>query len=130
MAYLTACYGLHEVGHLKPSDTVLVHSAAGGVGTALLHLLRMNGNRAVGVVGTAEKKETARRAGATEVIDKSTDQLWTRARQISPSGFDIILDANGAVTLKGSYHSSESGRAALDLRFCLHVFPFREKKPP
>ncbi len=111
VAYLTACYGLHEVGHLKTPDTVLVHSAAGGVGTALLHLLRINGNRAVGVVGTPEKKEAARRAGATEVIDKRTDELWARARQISPRGYDVILDANGAATLKGSYrHLSPGGR--------------------
>ena len=51
VAYLTAYYALHHVGHLKSSDRVLVHSAAGGVGTALIHLLRKNGNTAVGVVG-------------------------------------------------------------------------------
>lgn len=111
VAYLTACYGLYEVGHLKPSDTVLVHSAAGGVGTALLHLLRINGNHAVGVVGASHKKEAAKTAGATEVIDKSEGNLWTRARQISPGGYDIVLDANGAATLKGSYqHLSPGGR--------------------
>jgi len=111
VAYLTAYYGLFEVGHLKPSDTVLVHSAAGGVGTALLHLLRINKNRAVGIVGTAQKKRAARSAGAAEVIDKSRENLWARAGQIRPEGYDVILDANGAATLKGSFrHLSPGGR--------------------
>jgi NADPH:quinone reductase-like Zn-dependent oxidoreductase len=58
VAYLTAYYALHNVGHLKESDYVMVHSAAGGVGTAVLHLLKVNGNMSVGVVGNANKVGT------------------------------------------------------------------------
>lgn len=111
VAYLTAGYALFQVGHLNRSDRVLVHSAAGGVGTALLHLLRINGNCCVGVVGRSEKSTHAGEAGATFVIDKSTEDLWERAEEISPKGYDIILDANGASTLRGSYnHLSPGGR--------------------
>lgn len=111
VVYLTAYYALYHVGHLKPDDTVLVHSAAGGVGTALLHLLRLNGNAVVGIVGKTEKVEAARRAGADHVIDKSKEDLWKKAEEIVPQGYDIILDANGASTLMGSYnHLRPTGR--------------------
>ena len=109
VAYLTAYYALHQVGHLKKSDQVLVHSAAGGVGTALLHLLKVNGNKGVGIVGRSEKSESAKEAGATFVIDKSTQDLWKKAEEISPEGYDLILDANGASTLRRSYQHLRTG---------------------
>jgi len=111
VAYLTAYYALHYVGHLQPDDRVLVHSAAGGVGTALLHLLKNNGNRTLGVVGRGEKADFAVNAGASLVIDKAHESLWKSAEDFSPEGYDIILDANGASTLKGSYeHLKPGGR--------------------
>jgi len=109
VVYLTAYYALHHVGHLKKSDRVLVHSAAGGVGTALLHLLKINANMSVGVVGRSEKIPSAKEAGAAYVIDKSTEDLWSKAEEISPEGYDLILDANGVSTLKGSYHHLKPG---------------------
>jgi NADPH:quinone reductase-like Zn-dependent oxidoreductase len=111
VAYLTAYYALYHVGHLRKEDLVLVHSAAGGVGTAILHLLKINGNTSVGVVGRAGKVSAAREAGAKFVIDKSTHNLWAEAEALSPEGYDMILDANGASTLKGSYdHIGPTGR--------------------
>ncbi len=111
VAYLTAYYALHHVAHLRESDRVLIHSAAGGVGTALLHLVKLNGNMSVGVVGRSEKVASAKEAGAAFVIDKSTQDLWGKAKELSPEGYDLILDANGASTLKGSYrHLKPAGR--------------------
>jgi NADPH:quinone reductase-like Zn-dependent oxidoreductase len=111
VAYLTAYYALHHVGHLKESDRVMVHSAAGGVGIALLHLLKVNGNMSVGVVGNANKVGKAQQAGASFVLDKGTQDLWKKAEELSPEGYDLILDANGASTLKGSYgHLRPAGR--------------------
>ena len=93
------------------SDKVLVHSAAGGVGTALLHLLKIDGNICVGVVGRSEKISVAKDAGATYTIDKGTQDLWQDAERLSPEGYDVILDANGASTLKESYrHLKPAGR--------------------
>ncbi len=111
IVYLTAYYALYHVGHLRREDTVLVHSAAGGVGTALLHLLKISGNRSVGVVGRSEKAPITKEAGATFIIDKSSHDLWAKAEEFSPEGYDLILDANGASTLKGSYlHLKPTGR--------------------
>ena len=111
VAYLTACYALHHVGHLQISDKVLVHSAAGGVGIALIHLLKINGNISVGVVGRSGKVVAAEKAGAAFVIDKSRQDLWDKAEELSAEGYDMILDANGASTLKESYrHLRPTGR--------------------
>jgi NADPH:quinone reductase-like Zn-dependent oxidoreductase len=124
VAYLTAYYGLYNVGQLRDSDTVLVHSAAGGVGTALIHLLSVNNERTkasvvqrgvprltAGVVGGPEKVSHVMAAGAQYVIDKSSEPLWKKAEELSPEGYDLILDANGASTLRDSYrHVRPTGR--------------------
>jgi NADPH:quinone reductase-like Zn-dependent oxidoreductase len=111
VVYLTAYYALYHVGHLRQEDMVLVHSAAGGVGLALLHLLKIKGNRSVGVVGRPEKAPVSKEAGATFTIDKSSHDLWAKAEALSPEGYDLILDANGASTLKSSYlHLKPTGR--------------------
>ncbi len=109
VAYLTAWYGLHETGHLKKAETVLVHSAAGGVGTSMMHLLKLNGNRAVGVIGHSDKKAAVLDTGAAHVIDKQTQDLWKEAEKLNPEGYDMIADANGASTLKGSYNHLKPG---------------------
>jgi NADPH:quinone reductase-like Zn-dependent oxidoreductase len=82
-----------------------VHSAAGGVGGALVQLARTAGHRAVAVVGAPHKLEVARELGADEVIDKSAEPLWSAARRHSPGGYDAIFDANGYRTLRQSYRN-------------------------
>jgi NADPH:quinone reductase-like Zn-dependent oxidoreductase len=90
---------------------VLVHSAAGGVGGALLQLGKIAGCRMVGVVGASHKVDTAKRLGADAVIDKSREQLWTVAERLAPEGYDVILDANGVETLRQSYqHLAPAGK--------------------
>ena len=71
----------------------------------------MAGCRMVGVVGATAKVETARLFGADEVIDKSREDLWGRARQCAPQGYDVVLDANGVSTLRQSYaHLRATGK--------------------
>jgi len=101
--YLTAWYGLVNLAHPRGGETALVHSASGGVGGALLQLLRVAGCRAVGVVGGPRKVELARSLGADAVIDKSSEDLWEAARRHAPGGYDLVFDANGAETLRRSY---------------------------
>jgi NADPH:quinone reductase-like Zn-dependent oxidoreductase len=111
VAFLTAWYALHELAAVRPGASVLVHSAAGGVGSALLQLGALAGGRMIGVVGAPHKVEVARACGAAVVIDKSREPLWSRARHESPRGFDAVLDANGAETLRQSYrHLAPAGR--------------------
>lgn len=100
---LTAWYALFELAHPRAGDKVLVHSAAGGVGTALVQLARAAGAEVTGVVGGAHKVEVARAMGAAHVIDRTRDDLWRRAEAIEPEGFAVILDANGGDSLRASW---------------------------
>ena len=93
---------------------VLVHSAAGGVGGALLQLARVAGCTAVGVVGSTAKVEVARGVGAHAVIDKSREDLWRMAKRHAPDGYDAIFDANGVETLRDGYdHLASPGRLVI-----------------
>jgi NADPH:quinone reductase-like Zn-dependent oxidoreductase len=109
--FLTAWWMIHRQVHPEAGETWLVHSAAGGVGSALLQLARLAGVRAIGVVGAAHKIDHARAMGAAAVIDKSRQDLWPEAERLCPAGFDAVFDANGVTTLKHSYrHLAPTGR--------------------
>jgi NADPH:quinone reductase-like Zn-dependent oxidoreductase len=101
--YMTAWFALFELAHPRRGAKVLVHSAAGGVGGALIQLAKLRGCEVVGVVGASAKVASARALGADHVIDKSTQSLWSEARRRAPEGYDVILDANGVSTLGASY---------------------------
>jgi NADPH:quinone reductase len=68
MNYLTALFALVERGGVREGETVLVHGAAGGVGTATLQVARGLGARTLAVVSTEEKADVARSAGADDVV--------------------------------------------------------------
>lgn len=111
VAFLTAWFALFELAHPRPGARVLVHSAAGGVGGALVQLARLADCRVVGVVGASHKVEEVRALGAEAVIDRSQGDLWAEARAQAPGGYDLVLDANGAATLGQSYrHLAPVGR--------------------
>ncbi|MDQ2643042.1 MAG: medium chain dehydrogenase/reductase family protein [Myxococcota bacterium] len=103
VAYLTAWYGLFVLGAAKAGSTVLVYSAAGGVGSAVCQLAKSEGARVLGVVGSAHKLEHALAQGAERVLVQEPKKLAAQAREFSPRGFDVVLDANGATTLRTSF---------------------------
>ncbi len=109
--FLTAYYGLVLLANPRPGESMLVHSAAGGVGGALVQLGKVRGCRVVGVVGAAHKVETALALGADGVIDASSEDLWAAARRLAPEGYGLIFDANGVATLAQSYrHLGRPGK--------------------
>ena len=112
--FFTAYHALFQQQRLRPGMKILVHSAAGGVGTALLQLGKIAGCEMTGVVGSSHKVDTARQFGADHVIDKSTQDLWREAEKIAPEGFDVVLDANGYATLKDSWaHVRPTGKLVI-----------------
>jgi NADPH:quinone reductase-like Zn-dependent oxidoreductase len=111
---LTAWFALAELCKLRPGMRVLVHSAAGGVGGMLIQIAKLHGCEVVGVVGAAHKRAAASASGADAVIDKSSEPLWRRARELAPDGYDVVLDANGVETLRQSYrHVRSAGRLVI-----------------
>ena len=101
--FFTAYHALFQHVVLKPKSKVLIHSAAGGVGTALVQLSKISGFYTVGVIGSSHKKEYLEQFEPDHIIDKSKEDLWEVASKLSPKGYDLILDANGTTTLQGSY---------------------------
>jgi NADPH:quinone reductase-like Zn-dependent oxidoreductase len=111
---LTAWFALFELVHPHPDDRMLVHSAAGGVGSMLVQLGRIAGCRVTGVVGAPHKVASVRQLGAEAVIDKSATHLWKAAEELAPDGYDVILDANGVATLRQSYrHLAPVGKLVI-----------------
>lgn len=105
---LTAYHGLFKVARVEKGETVLVHSAAGGVGTALLQQCRIAGCRAVGVVGSEKKIKVAKEFGAEHVILKGKG-MWEALDQAVPEGIDVSFDANGVTTLKPAWKRLKVG---------------------
>ncbi len=109
--FLTAYHALFHNFVLRKGSKVLVHSAAGGVGTTLCQMLRMQDCYVVGVVGRSHKKDMPIQHGADVVIDKSSEDLWARAKELVPEGFDAILDCNGlSVQKQGMKHLAPVGK--------------------
>ncbi|HEX6765816.1 MAG TPA: zinc-binding dehydrogenase [Polyangiaceae bacterium] len=114
VAFLTAWYAIAELCRLRPKQSVLVHSAAGGVGGALVQLAKRAGAEVVAVVSSSHKVRVAREHGADVVIDKSVEALWPAAERAAPSGFHAVFDANGAETLRQGYrHLAPTGRLVI-----------------
>ena len=111
VAWLTAWYGLHHLAQARAGERVLVHSAAGGGGQALVQLAVAQGCRVLGTVGSAAKVATVQALGAEHVVVRAPGQLWPAVEQWAPDGVDIILDANGLETLAQGYaHLAAAGR--------------------
>ncbi|MBW2459997.1 MAG: zinc-binding dehydrogenase [Deltaproteobacteria bacterium] len=109
--HLTGWYALSMLAHPRKGEDMLVHSAAGGVGSVLTQLGKIHGCRVVGVVGQSHKVPHVEALGADAVIDKSRQNLFRRAEAEAQDGYGVILDANGVATLKASYdHLAPGGR--------------------
>jgi synaptic vesicle membrane protein VAT-1 len=112
--FFTAYHALFQQMRLKPGMKLLVHSAAGGVGTAILQLARIAGCEVTAVVGSSHKVAAAQSYGPAHVIDKSTQDLWKEAEKFAPEGYDVVLDANGYATLKQSWaHVRPTGKLVI-----------------
>lgn len=103
---LTAQYLLRSVYPVRPGETILVHAAAGGVGTVLTQWARHLGARVIGVVGSDEKAELARENGCHHVIVSSREDIAGRVRQLTAGeGVPVVYDGVGRDTFEASLSS-------------------------
>lgn len=101
--YLTAWQLVVVMGGLKAGETVLVHSAGGGVGIAATQIAKHIGAKVIGTA-SASKHEELRALGVDHLIDYRTEDFEERARQITGGrGVELILDAVGGDSLKKGY---------------------------
>ena len=87
-------------GALKPGETVLVHSAAGGLGSMAIQVAVAFGCKVIGTAGSADKCSYARKLGASECFDYSGTDWWRRVLEATDGrGVDVVFDQVGLVDL-------------------------------
>lgn len=103
IAYQTAWFGLHRRAQLRSGETLVIHAAAGGVGSAAVQLGKAAGARVVAVVGGAEKADVARELGADVVIDRTAVELLPALKEVTGRhGADVIFDPVGGDSFTAS----------------------------
>ena len=105
--YHTAYFSLVNRGRLRAGETVLVHGAAGGVGTASLQVAKGLGARTIAVVSNDAKEAVAREAGADEVLRSDGD--WKDGAK-ALGGVDVVIDPVGGDRFTDSLRSLNIGR--------------------
>lgn len=110
--YLTAHFALIHRGALRPGEVVLVHGAAGGVGSAACQLAAAHGARVIAVVSTDEKAELARSVGAHEIVGVGgfLDEVRTLT---SGRGVDLVVDPVGGDRFPDSLRALRHGGGRL-----------------
>jgi NADPH:quinone reductase len=108
--YHTAYFSLKLRGRLSEGETVLVHGAAGGVGTASIQIAKGLGARVIGVVSNDDKEQVARAAGADEVV--RAGGFKDAVKELG--GADLVLDPVGGDRFTDSLRSlREEGRVVV-----------------
>lgn len=96
VGYQTAWFALHRRTQLQPGETMLVHAAAGGVGSAAVQLGKAAGATVIGVVGGADKAAYAAELGADIVVDRREQDFVEVVKDVTGGrGADVVFDPVG-----------------------------------
>jgi NADPH:quinone reductase-like Zn-dependent oxidoreductase len=115
LQYVTAYQLLHRIAKVKPGDKILIHSAAGGVGTALLELGRLLDLKMYGTV-SQHKQELVRQLGGIP-IDYRQEDFGQRVREVTDSGVDVVFDGIGGMHFLPSYQALRRGGSLIGYGF-------------
>lgn len=103
VGYQTGWFGLHRRAGLREGETLLVHAAAGGVGTAAVQLGKAAGATVIGVVGNDAKRQVALDAGADVVVNRrEQDFVEVVNDHTGGRGADVVYDPVGGETFQRS----------------------------
>ncbi|WP_030192515.1 NADPH:quinone oxidoreductase family protein [Streptomyces sp. NRRL S-87] len=103
IGYQTGWFGLHRRARLQSGETLLVHAAAGGVGSAAVQLGKAAGATVIGVVGGKAKAAAAEALGCDLVIDRTSEDLVARVKEFTGGrGADVVYDAVGGAAYTAS----------------------------
>jgi NADPH2:quinone reductase len=99
----TAWHLLKTMGHLEKGQSVVIHAAAGGVGTIAIQLAKLWGAKVIAVTSSDEKAELAKSLGADHVVDAATEDLSKALRDANGGrGVNLILEMVGGKTFDQS----------------------------
>jgi NADPH2:quinone reductase len=114
--YHTVYFALKLRGRLQAGESVLVHGAGGGIGSATLQVAKALGASTIAVVSSEEKERLAREAGADHVV--RSDGRWReQVIELSGGGVDVVLDPVGGDRFTDSLRSLKEGGRALVVGF-------------
>lgn len=100
---MTAHYLACSTYPLQPSDTCLIHAAAGGTGALLVQIAKIRGARVIGTVSNAEKEAIARESGADEVIRYTEKDFESEVKRLTDGkGVNVVYDSVGLTTFDKS----------------------------
>jgi len=132
--YLTVYHSFTKVARLQKGETVLIHSATGGVGLAAINLAKWIGAEIIVTAGSEDKREYLRSLGLDKISDSRSlafvddIQAWTSGR-----GVDVVLNFTPGETMVKSVHCLapfgrfiELGKVSFDRNEALHLRPFHE----
>jgi len=96
LIFQTGWFGLHRRANLKAGETLLVHAAAGGVGSAAIQLGKAAGAIVIATAGSDEKVEVCRELGADHAINYKTQDFVEEVKKITGGrGADVVYDPVG-----------------------------------
>jgi NADPH:quinone reductase-like Zn-dependent oxidoreductase len=97
---LSALQGIDDVLQLKAGETLIIHGAAGGVGTLAIQLAKLRGAKVLATASSEEGLALARQLGADAVVNGKTGDIAAAARQFAPHGVDAVLGLAGGDALE------------------------------
>lgn len=97
---LSALQGIDDVLQLQKGESVLIHGAAGGVGTLAIQLAKLRGARVLATASTEEGLALARQLGADAVVNGRTGDIAAAAKELAPNGLDAVLGLAGGDSLE------------------------------
>jgi NADPH:quinone reductase len=107
LTYMTAYQLLHRTAKVKSGETVLVHGAAGRVGTAVLELGALAGVRLYGTCSARDRAAVERRGAVA--IDYQSEDFLARVRELPGKGVDVVLDGLGGALSLRSFRALRPG---------------------
>jgi NADPH:quinone reductase-like Zn-dependent oxidoreductase len=104
VAYLSAYHGMRTLAHARPGEVMLLHAAAGGVGTAALQLARRWNVTTIATASTHEKLAIAREHGAAHTVISEPRKVATFVREVTQGrGVDVVMDSVGGSLFRSSW---------------------------
>jgi acyl transferase domain-containing protein/NADPH:quinone reductase-like Zn-dependent oxidoreductase/acyl carrier protein len=114
VAFLTAQYGFAELARLQRGQSVLVHSAAGGLGQAAVALARRAGARVIATAGSEGKRAWLRQQGIADVFDSRSESFADEVLRVTDGrGVDVVL--NALPLIEASFRALAVGGAFLEV---------------
>lgn len=116
VAFLTADYAFSRVARLQQGQTVLVHSAAGGLGQAAVQIARCYGATVIATAGTSEKRAFLKAQGITHVFDSRSEYFAEDVLHVTGGrGVDVILNALSGEKIAAGFRALSKGGVFLEV---------------